>query len=98
MNTRWTSVGVSLVLCAAFSARSEEGSTLRLEASAPEKCPFQRGDSLEIRDDMSGTGFSTRATVMDARHWPWVYVKSGEAELWVNFNRVVAVRYAVAGK
>ena len=74
-----------------LSAQPE--SVLPLDPPSQGKQPFHKGDELEIQGDASVpfTG-AMRVAVLDATNWPWVFVKSVQGEMWLNFNHVVTAK------
>jgi hypothetical protein len=99
MHSRLLSLAAALWLCAASATvHSQDTSILRLERPMPASCPFQKGDQLEIRDGQSESSASTRVTVIEVKNWPWIYVKSADGEVWINFGRVYSARYVVGAR
>jgi len=99
MHSRLLSLALASWLCTvSATVRSQDISVLRLEPPMLASSPFQKGDQLEIRNVQSEPSVYTRITVIDVKNWPWVYVKSTDGEVWINFNHVYSARYVVGAK
>ena len=77
---------VSFGLVSMVFAQSQSILTLEPRVAKP---PFSKGEQLDIRGDATIFTGVTRITVLDPSHWPWVRVKWGQAEMWLNFDHVV---------
>ncbi len=93
------SMAVVMTLCAANTDVEGDGTTtLALEPAAAAPAPFHNGDCLDIRESVTGAATETRITVVDVKYWPWVCVKSARGEIWINFERVLGAKRALADR
>jgi hypothetical protein len=81
-----------------MDAQPESRLSLEPVSATNAEPPFRDGDRLDIQTD--GTVFSTatRITILNAKHWPWVLVKSEQGECWLNFDHVVVAKAVTVAK
>jgi hypothetical protein len=96
MNTGIARAILALALClSAAGTKGQNSTALRLEPPGVAAAPFQKGDCLDIQAYRSPAPL--RIIILDAKSWPWVFAKSADGEVWINFTNILKVKRVVEG-